>query len=132
WETFVRDGRTTWDGVRNFQARNHLRAMKRGDRVLFYASVSTKAVLGTATVSKEHFPDPTAEEGDWSAVELEVGEALAQPVELAAIKAEARLSEIPLLRQSRLSVRPLTKADFDLILKMGGKPGGAADRSKKK
>lgn len=119
WETFVRDGRTTWDGVRNFQARNHLRAMKRGDRVLFYASVTTKAVLGTATVAKEHFPDRSAEEGDWSAVELEAGETLPRPVELAAIKAEPRLADLPLLRQSRLSVMPLGKAQFDLIVKMG-------------
>ena len=120
WENFVRDKKTTWDGVRNFQARNHLRAMKRGDRVLFYASVTTKAVLGTATVSKEHFPDPKAEEGDWSAVELAVGETLPKPVELASIKAEPKLADIPLLRQSRLSVMPLSKSHFDLIVKLGG------------
>ncbi len=121
WSDFERDKKTVWDGVRNFQARNHLRAMKRGDRVLFYASVTTKAVLGTATVTKEHFPDPKAEEGDWSAVELTIGEAFARPVELATIKAEPRLAEIPLLRQSRLSVMPLGKAHFDLLVKLGGK-----------
>lgn len=120
WTDFVRDKKTVWDGVRNFQARNHLRAMKRGDRVLFYASVTTKAVLGTATVSKEHFPDPKATEGDWSAVELTIGETLPHPVELAAIKAEPKLADLPLLRQSRLSVMPLAKAHFDLILKLGG------------
>lgn len=120
WSDFVRDGKTTWDGVRNYQARNHLRAMKRGDRVLFYASVTTKAVLGTATVSKEFFPDPKATEGDWSAVELSLGETLPRPVELATIKAEPKLAEIPLLRQSRLSVMPLPKAHFDLIVKLGG------------
>lgn len=126
WDTFVRDGRTTWDGVRNFQARNHLRAMKRGDQVLFYASVTTKAVLGTASVSKEHFPDPKATEGDWSAVELTAGDTFATPVELASIKAEPKLAELPLLRQSRLSVMPLAKAHFDLLVKMGGaKPSGA-------
>lgn len=120
WETFVRDGRTNWEGVRNFQARNHLRAMRRGDRVLFYASVTTKAVLGTATVTKEFFPDQTAADGDWSAVEIEVGETLPHPVTLAAIKAEPRLAELPLLRQSRLSVMPLERAHFDLIVKLGG------------
>jgi predicted RNA-binding protein with PUA-like domain len=120
WSDFLRDKKTVWDGVRNFQARNHLRAMKRGDRVLFYASVTTKAVLGTATVTKEHFPDPKAEEGDWAAVELTIGESFAHPVELRSIKAEPKLADLPLLRQSRLSVMPLTKAHFDLIVKMGG------------
>lgn len=120
WSDFARDKKTVWDGVRNFQARNHLRAMKRGDRVLFYASVTTKAVLGTATVAKEHFPDPKATEGDWSAVELAIGEALPQPVELATIKAESKLADIALLRQSRLSVMPLSKAHFDLLVKLGG------------
>ena len=119
WSDFQRDKKTTWDGVRNFQARNHLRAMRRGDHVLFYASVTTKAILGTATVTKEHFPDPTATEGDWSAVEIGLGETFARPVELAAIKAEPRLAELPLLRQSRLSVMPLAKAHYDLLVKMG-------------
>lgn len=121
WDDFVRDRRTTWDGVRNFQARNFLRAMKRGDRVLFYASVTTKAVLGTAVVDKEHFPDTSADEGDWSAVGLEIDQTLPHPVELATIKAEPKLAELPLLKQSRLSVMPLKKADFDLIVKLGSK-----------
>ncbi len=120
WSDFTRDKKTTWDGVRNFQARNHLRAMKKGDRALFYASVTTKAVLGTATISKEHFPDPKATEGDWSAVELTIGETFPHPVELSAIKAEPKLADLPLLKQSRLSVMPLTKAHFDLLVKMGG------------
>ncbi len=119
WETFVREGRTVWDGVRNFQARNHLRAMRVGDQVLFYASVTTKAVLGTATVKRTHFPDPTASEGDWSAVELSIGVSLPHPVSLAEIKAEPRLAELPLLRQSRLSVMPLSKPHFDLIVRLG-------------
>ena len=109
WDDFTRDRRTNWDGVRNFQARNFLRAMKRGDQVLFYASVTTKAVLGTATVVKEHFPDSTAADGDWSAVGLEIGDTLPHPVELATIKAEPKLAELPLLKQSRLSVMPLQK-----------------------
>jgi predicted RNA-binding protein with PUA-like domain len=120
WSDFVRDKKTVWDGVRNYQARNHLRTMKRGDHVLFYASVTTKAVLGTATVTREHYPDPKAAEGDWSAVELTLAAPLPHPVELASIKAEPALADIPLLRQSRLSVMPLSKAHFDLLLKMGG------------
>ncbi len=132
WETLVHDKHTIWDGVRNFQARNHLRAMKRGDHVLFYASVTTKAVLGAATVSKEHFPDPSADEGDWSAVGLTVGDTFAHPVELARIKTEPELAELPLLRQSRLSVMPLSKTHFDLLVKLGAgdKPASKASRKK--
>ncbi len=119
WETFVRDGETTWDGVRNFQARNHLKAMRPGDAVLFYASVTTKAVLGTARVARTAFPDPTAKEGDWVAVRLSVGETFSTPVTLARIKAEPALAEIALLRQSRLSVMPLSKAEFARIVQLG-------------
>lgn len=119
WETFVREQRTSWDGVRNYQARNHLRAMQSGDQVLFYASVTTKAVLGTCQVTRTYYPDPTAEEGDWSSVELEVSATFSHPVTLAEIKAEPLLAEIPLLRQSRLSVMPLSRRDYDLIVKRG-------------
>jgi predicted RNA-binding protein with PUA-like domain len=119
WADFERDGKTTWDGVRNYQARNHLRAMRRGDRVLFYASVGPKEVMGTATVTREAFPDPTAKEGDWSAVELSLEKAFPHPVGLARIKAEPRLAEIALLRQSRLSVMPLSRAESELIERMG-------------
>jgi predicted RNA-binding protein with PUA-like domain len=122
WQNFVADRRTDWTGVRNFAARLHLRAMKAGDRVLFYESVGPKEVVGLARVTKEAFPDPTAEpgEGEWSAVELEAVAPLKQPVPLAAIKASAILKDIPLIRQSRLSVMPLTKAQFDAIVKLGG------------
>lgn len=116
WEQFLRDGTTAWEGVRNFQARNHLRAMRKGDLVLFYASVTTKAVLGVAEVVREAFPDTTAEEGDWSAVELKAVRTLAKPVTLEQIKAEPSLKDIGLLRQSRLSVMPLAKAAFDRIV----------------
>ncbi|BET68480.1 EVE domain-containing protein [Opitutales bacterium ASA1] len=119
WEDFVADGRTTWDGVRNFQARNNLRAMKRGDSVLFYASVGPKCVMGTAKVGREAFPDPTADEGDWSAVELVVDKTLEHPVTLDAIKARPDLAELPLIRQSRLSVMPLSKAHYDAIVALG-------------
>lgn len=127
WETFVRDGHTTWDGVRNFQARNNLKAMREGDRVLFYASVSTKAVLGTARVRREAFPDPTVtadevrsggKEG-WLAVELEADRALDKPVTLEAVKNESSLADIALLRQNRLSVMPLTREEFTTIVRLG-------------
>ncbi len=120
WSDFERDRVTTWDGVRNFQARNHLRAMKTGDRVLFYASVTTKAVMGVAVVGREHFPDTSAEEGDWSAVELRLERALPCPVTLTTIKADAALADLPLIRQSRLSVMPLTRVHFERVLKLGG------------
>ncbi len=118
WDDFVRDGRTEWTGVRNFQARNNLRAMRKGDAVFYYHSVSDKAVIGTAEVTREAFPDPTAEEGDWSAVELKPVKALRRSVTLEQIKAEPKLREIPLLRNSRLSVQPLGKTEFDLICRM--------------
>lgn len=112
WTTFVQDGRAVWTGVRNFQARNHLRAMRRGDLVLFYHSVTGKQVVGLAQVEKEFYPDPTADEGDWSVVDLVPVKPLVRPVTLDAIKADAVLREIPLVKQSRLSVSPLTAAQF--------------------
>ncbi len=118
WGDFVRDGLTKWTGVRNFLARNHLRAMRRGDAVLFYHSVSEKAVVGIAQVTREAFPDPTAEEGDWSAVELKPVKRLPRPVTLQEIKAEPKLRDIALLRCSRLSVQPLGKAEFELICRL--------------
>lgn len=119
WETFVKDRRTTWEGVRNYQARNHLQAMRRGDRVLFYASVGPKEVQGIAEVTKTAFPDPTADDDAWVAVELKAVETLPRPVSLAAIKAEPALADIGLLRQSRLSVMPLTRAAYERILELG-------------
>ena len=116
WSQFVAESRTDWTGVRNFQARNFLREMAAGDAVLYYHSVTEKCVVGIATVSREAFPDPTAEEGDWSAVELRPREALLNPVSLAAIRDDPRLSNLPLLRQSRLSVVSVTKAEYDAIL----------------
>ena len=120
WDQFVKDGGTAWTGVRNFQARNHLRAMRRGDEVLFYHSVTGKAVVGVAKVCKEAYPDPTAEEGDWSCVDLKPVRALKIPVTLDSIKVDPDLSEIALIRQSRLSVMPLTDAEFTRIAKLGG------------
>ena len=119
WETFLRDKKTAWTGVRNFAARNHLRAMHIGDPVLFYASVTTKAVVGVAEVTKGAFPDATAKEGDWSAVELKAQRGLDRPVTLEEIKAEKSLAQIELVRQGRLSVVPLTKAEYETILRLG-------------
>ncbi|MFT3783642.1 MAG: EVE domain-containing protein [Nibricoccus sp.] len=121
WETFSRDKKTDWTGVRNFAARNNLRAMRCGDAVLFYESVTTKAVVGLAAVSKEAFPDPTADEGDWSAVEIKATRALPRPVTLEEIKIEKSLSNLQLLRQGRLSVSSLTKEEFEAILRLGAK-----------
>src|SRR5262249_8300922 len=118
WDDFVCDGKTDWTGVRNFLARKNLREMQRGDRVLFYHSVSDKAVIGIAEVSREAFPDPTAKEGDWSAVELKPVKRLKKPVTLAEIRAEPKLKNVALLRCARLSVQPLGKAEFDLICRM--------------
>jgi predicted RNA-binding protein with PUA-like domain len=118
WANFVADGKTRWTGVRNYTARNNLRAMQKGDAVLFYHSVSEKAVVGIAKVVGEAYPDPTATEGDWSAVDLVPEKALPQPVTLDEIKRNPRLKEMPLLRLSRLSVQPLTRVEFEEILRM--------------
>jgi len=116
WDDFVKDGKTDWTGVRNFQARNNLKAMKKGDKVLFYHSVSGKEVVGIATVSKTAFPDPT--DTQWVAVELSPVKPLKKPVSLASIKANLALAKIGLLRQSRLSVISLRKDEFDEIVSM--------------
>lgn len=115
WDDFVRDGKTVWTGVRNFQARNHLRAMAVGDLVLFYHSVVGKCIVGVAVVERAAYPDPTATGGDWSSVDLRPLRPLARPVTLDQIKADPRLKNIGLLRQSRLSVMPLTKEEFATI-----------------
>ena len=118
WDDFVRDGKTAWTGVRNVQARLHLRTMKTGDRVLFYHSVAEKSVVGVAEVTREAYPDPTAKEGDWSCVDLKPVSALKKPVSLAQIRLEPSLAGIALLRQSRLSVMPLTKPEFDTLINL--------------
>ncbi|HSH93274.1 MAG TPA: EVE domain-containing protein [Roseimicrobium sp.] len=119
WDTFMKDKRTDWTGVRNYQARNHLKAMRTGDHVLFYASVTTKAVLGVAKVTKTAFPNATAEEEGWVAVELQADGPLPRLVSLEQIKAEPALKDIALLRQSRLSVMPLAPAEFKKIVALG-------------
>lgn len=119
WPELVAAGEDMWDGVRNYQARNNLRAMKVGDEVLFYHSQKARCVVGVATVTREAYPDPTTDDDRWSAVDLAAGKALPNPVSLADIKATPALAEIPLVKTSRLSVMPLPKKAFDLIKKMG-------------
>lgn len=117
WEDFKAKKEDIWDGVRNYQARNFLRDMRLGDLVMFYHSGKDKAVVGVAEVSEEHFPDPS--NADWLAVRLKVNRDLKNPVSLQEIKSEPELSQMLMLRQSRLSVMSLEKSEFDLILKMG-------------
>ena len=116
WDKFVKDGGTAWTGVRNFQARNNLRAMRKGDRVLYYHSVTGKNVVGVATVTREAYPDPTAKTGDWVAVDLKPVKPLAAPVGLEQMKTHPDLEKLPLLRHTRLSVIPLTEEEYDTIL----------------
>jgi predicted RNA-binding protein with PUA-like domain len=120
WSTFVQEGRTAWTGVRNFQARNNLRAMREGELVLFYHSVSEKALVGVARIERTAYTDPTESTGAWDCVDLVPVSPLPRPVALAEIKAHPDLQDIALLRQSRLSVIALAKADFLLLLKLGG------------
>jgi predicted RNA-binding protein with PUA-like domain len=118
WNHLVADGKTAWTGVRNFTARNNLRAMRNGDAVLFYHSVVGKEVVGIAKVVREAYPDTTAKEGKWSAVDLAPEKPLARPVTLEAVKGNPKLEEMALLRLSRLSVQPVTGAQFDEIVRM--------------
>jgi predicted RNA-binding protein with PUA-like domain len=120
WNDFVRDGRTAWTGVRNYAARLHLKGMRIGDEVFFYHSGASKSVVGLARVGRAAFPDPTADEEGWVAVELTPVKPLVRPVTLARIKADVMLKDIALVRQSRLSVMPLKPAEFSRIRKLGG------------
>ncbi len=119
FDQLVKDKKTTWDGVRNFQARNNLAAMKKGDRVLYYHSGEAREVVGLCEVTREAFPDPTADDPRWLAVELKAVKKLKKPVTLEQIKADPALRDIPLVRQSRLSVMPLEKAAFERIVALG-------------
>jgi predicted RNA-binding protein with PUA-like domain len=119
WSDFVKDGRTSWTGVRNFTARNNLRTMQNGDAVLFYHSVSDKAVIGVAEVARAAYADATAKDGDWSAVDLVPKRLLHRAVTLDEIKRHPKLKNIALVRLSRLSVQPLTAAEFDEIVRLG-------------
>lgn len=119
WEQFVADGETYWDGVRNYQARNNMRAMKKGDQVLYYHSNEGKEVVGVARVIKEHYQDPTTEDERWSVVDLKPVKKLKKPVTLEQVKKESRLQEMALIRQSRLSVMPVAEDEFHVVLELG-------------
>ena len=119
WDDLIRDGSTPWTGVRNFQARNNLRQMKVGDAVFFYHSGKEKCVVGIASVSKAAYPDPTTKEEGWIAVDIKPVKRLTNPVSLADIKANAKLSDLLLVRQSRLSVMPVGESEFEEIVRMG-------------
>ena len=121
WADFVKDGRAAWTGVRNYQARINLRAMRVGDTVLFYHSVVGKEVVGIAKVAATAYRDPTAKEGDWDCVDLVPFKPLKRPVTLAEIKATPSLKQIALLRQSRLSVSPLGREEYEEIVRLSGK-----------
>jgi len=118
FETFQKEGKTDWTGVRNYTARNNLNEMKSGDKVFYYHSGEERAVVGLAKVTRTAFPDPTAKEGSWVAVELEAGKALKKPVTLSDIKANSKLKNMPLVKLSRLSVSPVAKDEFDEIIAM--------------
>jgi len=119
WDDLVRDGKTDWTGVRNFQARNNLRQMNVGDRVLFYHSGTGKCVVGIAEVAKAAYPDPTADDPQWVAVDIKPVKPLKESVPLASIRYNPKLSNLPLIRQSQLSVMSLTMEEFDTIVGMG-------------
>src|SRR5687767_8024800 len=121
WSDLVKDGKTAWTGVRNFQARNNLRAMKKGDLVAFYHSVSDKQIVGIAKVVTEAYPDKTAKEGDWSAVDLAPDKPLKQPISLEQIKADSVLKNMVLVRNSRISVVNVSESEWERIAWLGSK-----------
>lgn len=116
WEQFVKDKRTFWDGVRNYQARNNMQAMEKGDQVIFYHSSDVKAAVGIAEVVKTAYPDPTTDEPAWVVVDLKPVRPLKTPVTLAQIKAMPGMNNVALVRQARLSVLPLTQQEFEMIV----------------
>jgi predicted RNA-binding protein with PUA-like domain len=118
WEQFVKDKKTFWDGIRNYQARNNLRGMKKGDLVLWYHSNEGKEIVGIAKVAKEHYQDPTTEDPNWVVVDLAPFKKLKNPVTLEQIKADKRLQNIGLVKQGRLSVMSMTAEEFDMILEL--------------
>jgi predicted RNA-binding protein with PUA-like domain len=119
WDKFVAEGKSMWEGVRNYQARNNMMAMKLGDLVLFYHSNEGKEIVGMAKVTKEHYPDPTTDDPRWVVVELEPVQQFKKPVTLAMLKADERFAHVSLVRQGRLSVLPIKREEFDLILGLG-------------
>ncbi len=121
WDDLVRDKRTFWDGVRNYQARNNMKDMKVGDLALYYHSVNEKCALGIAKIVREFYPDSTVDDERWIMVDIEPVERFKKPVTLAEIKADERLSQMVLVNNSRLSVQPVKKEEFDIIVGMGNR-----------
>jgi len=119
WQQLVEDKKTFWDGVRNYAARNNMKAMEKGDIVFFYHSNEGKEIVGIAKVVKEHYPDPTIEDDRWVAVDIKPIKAMKTPVTLAMVKAEPKLKDMELVRLMRLSVGKVSKKEFELIMKMG-------------
>lgn len=119
WEEFLKDKKTYWDGVRNYQARNNLKEMEKGDQVLFYHSVVGKEIMGVAQITKESYQDPTTDDDRWVVVDLKPVKSFKTPVTLETIKNHPDLKNMALVKQSRLSVTPLTKQEFNLLLKLG-------------
>jgi len=119
WDDLVRDKKTVWDGVRNYQARNNLKEMKKGDMALIYHSMDDKSVIGIAQITREHFADP--KDAAWEAVEIKPLKKLKEPVNLADIKKDKRLSNMVLVKNSRLSVQPVKPEEFDIVIGMGEK-----------
>jgi predicted RNA-binding protein with PUA-like domain len=115
----IKDKKTLWTGVRNFQARNNLRAMKKGDSVFYYHSVTGKQIVGLATVSKEAFADPTTKEEGWVCVEIEAKKPFTNPIDLETIKNHPKLKNLPLIKQSRLSVMPIPQIEAKILLDLG-------------
>ncbi len=120
WDQLVKDKQTRWDGIRNYAARNHLRSMKKGDQIFFYHSNKGTEIVGIATVSREHYQDPTTTETAWLAVDIKPMKKLKTPVSLDQIKKEKKLSQMALVRIGRLSVQPVTEEEWNLVMKMGG------------
>ena len=120
WDDLVEDGWTYWDGIRNYEARNNLHKMAVGDLLLYYHSGKSRTVVGIAEVTREHYQDPTTDDQRWSAVDIKPVQALTRPVTLAEIKRDSRLSEMVLVRRSRLSVTPVRETEYGIVLAMGG------------
>ena len=120
WDQLVKDKQTFWDGVRNYAARNNLKAMKKGDEVLFYHSNEGLEIVGIARVAKEHYPDPTADDDTWVVVNIKKKKKLPKPVSLVQIKLDKRLADMALVRLGRLSVQPVTEKEWQIIMEMSG------------
>lgn len=122
WQQFEKDGQTFWDGVRNYQARNNLKAMKKGDLLFWYHSNEGLEIVGIAEIINEHYQDPTTEDTNWVVVDVKPWKKLNNPVPLSLINADPRLTQMALVRLGRLSVQPVTSAEWQIVLAYAGEP----------